>query len=65
MNGVVIEFDKKHKFGFVIDKNNGRYFLHKKTVEASGIEDLDIGDKLEFLVDYSRRKQAVDIRKVK
>ena len=56
LSGKVVLFDEERGFGFVRPDDGGvDVFVHIKAAREGGIDELTVGDKLEFLVERDER----------
>jgi cold shock protein len=68
VTGKVVLWNEARGFGFVRpDNGEADVFVHVSAAREGGIEELAVGDKLEFLIERDERTgkpRAVDIRPV-
>lgn len=66
LTGVVVLYNDAKGFGFIRPNDGGvDIFVHIKNAREGGIEDLAVGDRLEFLVERDERSgkpRAAEIR---
>lgn len=66
LTGVVVLYNDSKGFGFIRPDDGGTdVFVHIKAAREGGIEDLAVGDRLQFLVERDERSgkpRAAEIR---